>query len=424
MVIFPTYGPPFAPAPNIRGSESTSPGLGSRLKILVPVLLVAIAIALGLRYWYHRSGSADIALSGRIEGHETDLAAKVGGRVVKVSVEEGDRVQPGVVVARLEDGQLQAQLAAAKAQVGAAQQQVNQAQLQVAVLASQIEEARLVLQQSQGDSSGRIDQAKAAVAAAQAQLAEAQAQVGEAESALTLAHADRDLIASLVDRGAVPRQQFDQAETRFQSAKKGLAARQAAVTAAQQQVTAARGTFTQAQSGGLTPELRSVQVSRLTTQQQQARAQLATSQANLKQALAVEQEVAARLADLTITSPINGVVLTRTAEPGEVVAAGAPLLTVIDLASVYLRGYIPEAQVGRVRVGQPAQVFLDSAPDQPLAATVAAIDTEASFTPENIYFKEDRVTQVFGLKLALTNPQGLAKPGMPADGKIILTAQP
>ncbi|XGB42054.1 MAG: efflux RND transporter periplasmic adaptor subunit [Nodosilinea sp. LVE1205-7] len=196
------------------------------------------------------------------------------------------------------------------------------------------------------------------------------------------------------------------------------------MTAAQQQVTAARGTFTQAQSGGLTPELRSVQVSRLTTQQQQARAQLATSQANLKQALALEQEVAARLADLTITSPINGVVLTRTAEPGEVVAAGAPLLTVIDLDSVYLRGYIPEAQVGRVRVGQPAQVFLDSAPDQPLAATVAAIDTEASFTPENIYFKEDRVTQVFGLKLALTNPQGLAKPGMPADGKIILTAQP
>jgi HlyD family secretion protein len=159
----------------------------------------------GLRYWNYRSRATDIALSGRIEGHETDLAAKVGGRVVKVSVEEGDRVQPGVVVARLEDGQLQAQLAAAKAQVGAAQQQVNQAQLQVAVLASQIEEARLVLQQSQGDSSGRIDQAKAAVAAAQAQLAEAQAQVGEAESALTLAHADRDRIASLVDsRGGSP----------------------------------------------------------------------------------------------------------------------------------------------------------------------------------------------------------------------------
>ncbi|MFZ4639190.1 MAG: HlyD family secretion protein [Nodosilinea sp.] len=415
--------PLLTPTGNTPTPGSASSGLGSKLKILVPLLLLIIGFGVGLRYWNHRSRATDIALSGRIEGHETDLAAKTSGRVVKISVEEGDRVQTGTVVARLEDAQLQAQLAAAKAQVGAAQQQVNQAQLQVAVLTNQIGEARLVLQQSQGDSSGRIDQAKAAVAAAQAQLVEAQAQVGEAESALTLAHADRDRLASLVDQGAVPRQQFDQAETRFQTATKALAARQAAVTAAQQQVTAARGTLTQAQSGGLTPELRSVQVGRLTTQRQQAQAQLAASQANLKQAQAVEQEVIARLADLTITSPINGVVVTRTAEPGEVVAAGAPLLTVVDLASVYLRGYIPEAQVGLVRVGQQAQVFLDSAPDQPLAATVAAIDTEASFTPENIYFKEDRVTQVFGLKLALTNPQGLAKPGMPADGKIVLTSE-
>lgn len=415
--------PLLTPTSNTPTPGSASAGLGSKLKILVPLLLLIIGFGVGLRYWNYRSRPTDIALSGRIEGHETDLAAKASGRVVKISVEEGDRVQTGTVVARLEDAQLQAQLAAAKAQVGAAQQQVNQAQLQVAVVTNQIGEARLVLQQSQGDSSGRIDQAKAAVAAAQAQLVEAQAQVGEAESTLTLAHADRDRIASLVDQGAVPRQQFDQAETRFQAARKVLAARQAAVAAAQQQVTAARGSFTQAQSGGLTPELRSVQVSRLTTQHQQAQAQLAASQANLKQAQAVEQEVAARLADLTITSPINGVVLTRTAEPGEVVAAGAPLLTVVDLASVYLRGYIPEAQVGLVRVGQRAQVFLDSAPDQPLAATVAAIDTEASFTPENIYFKEDRVTQVFGLKLALTNPQGLAKPGMPADGKIVLTSE-
>ncbi|MBU6229380.1 MAG: HlyD family efflux transporter periplasmic adaptor subunit [Cyanobacteria bacterium REEB459] len=415
---------PLAPARNTPRSEAAASGLRSKLKLLVPLGLLVIGLAVGLRYWNHRSRPADIALSGRIEGHETNLAAKVGGRVVKISVEEGDRVQAGAVVARLEDTQLQAQLAAARAQVGAAQQQVNQAQLQVTVLTNQIEEARLALRQSQGDSNGRLNQVTATVGAAQAQLAAAQAQVQEAESALGLARSDRDRITNLVDRGAVPRQQFDQVETQVQTVTKLLAARRAAVTAAQQQVIAARGSLTQAQSGELTAGMRSLQVNRLTTQRQQAQAQLAASQANLKQAQALEQEVAARLADLAITSPISGVVLTRTAEPGEVVAAGSPLLTVIDLASVYLRGYIPEGQVGLLRVGQPAQVFLDSAPDQPLAATVAAIDTEASFTPENIYFKEDRVTQVFGLKLALTNPQGLAKPGMPADGKIVLRSQP
>jgi HlyD family secretion protein len=92
----------------------------------------------------------------------------------------------------------------------------------------------------------------------------------------------------------------------------------------------------------------------------------------------------------------------------------------VNLEEVYLRGYIPEGEVGDVRVGQPAQVFLDSAPNEPLEATVSAVDTEASFTPENIYFRDDRVTQVFGLKLSIENPGGFAKPGMPADGEILL----
>ncbi len=92
----------------------------------------------------------------------------------------------------------------------------------------------------------------------------------------------------------------------------------------------------------------------------------------------------------------------------------------VDLNQVYLRGFIPEGQIGNVRVGQAAQVYLDSAPDRPLAAKVAAIDSEASFTPENIYFREDRVQQVFGVRLTIDQPDGFAKPGMPADAEIEL----
>jgi HlyD family secretion protein len=131
----------------------------------------------------------------------------------------------------------------------------------------------------------------------------------------------------------------------------------------------------------------------------------------------------AQLGNLTITSPISGTVTVRSVEPGVVVSPGKTLLTVLDLNTVYLRGFIPQGQIGQVHVGQAAKVFLDSAPDRPFTARVSAIDAEASFTPENIYFKQDRVQQVFGVRLTIEQPDGLAKPGMPADAEIVLEDQ-
>jgi HlyD family secretion protein len=92
----------------------------------------------------------------------------------------------------------------------------------------------------------------------------------------------------------------------------------------------------------------------------------------------------------------------------------------VNLAEVYLRAFVPEGSIGRVRVGQPARVYLDSAPATPIQAAVLRIDPEASFTPENTYFREDRVKQVVGVKLALHGAIGFAKPGMPADGEILV----
>ena len=111
---------------------------------------------------------------------------------------------------------------------------------------------------------------------------------------------------------------------------------------------------------------------------------------------------------------------TRTAEPGEVVTAGTPIITLIDLERVYLRGFVPEGEIGHVRVGQPARVYLDSAPTTPIDAVVMRIDPQATFTPENTYFREERVKQVVGVKLLLRGAVGFAKPGMPADGEILV----
>jgi HlyD family secretion protein len=90
------------------------------------------------------------------------------------------------------------------------------------------------------------------------------------------------------------------------------------------------------------------------------------------------------------------------------------------MASLYLRGFVPEENVGKLKVGQQAQVYLDSNPKEAIPATVIRVDPEAMFTPENTYFKDDRVKQVLGLKLGLQGAVGFAKPGMPADGQILV----
>jgi HlyD family secretion protein len=92
----------------------------------------------------------------------------------------------------------------------------------------------------------------------------------------------------------------------------------------------------------------------------------------------------------------------------------------LDLTKVYLRGFVPEGDIERVKLGQPARIYLDSHPRQPVDAVVSRIDPEASFTPENTYFRSDRVKQVVGVKLLVNNPTGNAKPGMPADGEILV----
>jgi HlyD family secretion protein len=101
--------------------------------------------------------------------------------------------------------------------------------------------------------------------------------------------------------------------------------------------------------------------------------------------------------------------------------AGTPLITLVDLEKVYLRGYVPEGRIGAVKSGQAARVFLDSSPDEPIEAYVSRIDPQATFTPENTYFRDDRVKQVVGVKLQLKGGVGFAKPGMPADGEILIS---
>jgi HlyD family secretion protein len=221
----------------------------------------------------------------------------------------------------------------------------------------------------------REQQAEAMVRQAEARLATAEAQLAQAEASYAQARWDRDAFAQLFQRGLIAEQQARQAENNERT-------QAAMVVAAKRQVSAAQADA------------------------DRARAQLEEARANRQ--------------DLRVVAPFAGTVATRTAEPGEVVTAGTPVITLIDLGRVYLRAFVPEGQIGRVRLGQPARVYLDSAPTQPIEAFVSRVDPQATFTPENTYFREERVKQVVGVKLQLRGAEGFAKPGMPADGEILV----
>jgi HlyD family secretion protein len=175
-----------------------------------------------------------------------------------------------------------------------------------------------------------------------------------------------------------------------------------------------------AQANLANPSIRESQVVGVEKQIAEQQAQIASVTAAMEQARAQLAEAEANRQDLTVRAPFDGTVMTRAAEPGEVVQAGTAIVTLLDLSKVYLRGFVPEGEIGKVAVGQSARIYLDSNQKQALNAVVIRVDPEATFTPENTYFRDDRVKQVVGLKLQLKSGIGFAKPGMPADGEILV----
>lgn len=157
------------------------------------------------------------------------------------------------------------------------------------------------------------------------------------------------------------------------------------------------------------------QVSVLGQQRAQADAQSDVAARSL--ALARE-----RLGRTRIYSPLSGRVLERLAEPGEVVAAGQPVVVVANLGRVRLKLFVSEADLGRLRLGAPVRIRVDAFPDRTFDARVAQVDAQAQFTPRDVHMKDERARTVYGVTLEAANPQGLLKPGMPADAWILWDA--
>jgi HlyD family secretion protein len=377
-----------------------------RIAVVAVIVLVAAIFIWKEFFAAPKIPDSIVVLSGRIEGDDSAIAPKTAGRILELRVREGDTVKAGDVIAILDDEQVRARENAARAVLQEAEAKQSSAQGQIAVLQEQMSQNQLQTDQAKVDAGGRVRQAEADLAAAEADLAQQQA-------AYQIAAFNKDAYAKLAKTGAVSEQQgLQYAATADQQA--------AAVISAKRRVDAAQGSLTTAKANLDNPGIRKSQVDLVGKQITQQNAEIANARASTEQARAELAEAEANRADLIVKAPFDGTVATRAAEPGEVVTAGTALITLIDLNKVYLRGFVPEGEIGKVKVGQSARLYLDSNPKQPVDAYVSRIDPQATFTPENTYFRDDRVKQVVGLKLQLKSGYGFAKPGMPADGEILV----
>jgi HlyD family secretion protein len=377
------------------------------IALVAGVVLIGTAILIWRVFFAApRIPDSIVVVSGRIEGDDSAVASKTTGRILEVRFREGDSIQAGDTIAILDDAQIRAREDQARDALNGASAKAVAAQEQIAVLEEQLQQSRLQLGQSKLDTEGHVGQAEADLATAQAELAQQQA-------AYQIAAFDRDAYTRLAKSGAVSERQGLQAST--------TADQQAAVVAAsRRRVEASQAALTTAKASLSNPDIRESQVASVRRQVAQQEAEVASAAAQTQQARAELAEANDNRQDLTIRAPFSGTVVTRAAEPGEVLVAGTAVITLLDLSKVYLRGFVPEGQIGKVKVGQPARVYLDSNPQKPVDAYVSRIDPQATFTPENTYFRDDRVKQVVGIKLQLTGGFGFAKPGMPVDGEILV----
>jgi HlyD family secretion protein len=399
---------PDAPASTPPDAPDAAAGRKRRLVRIGAVVVLVVVGVIVWRVFFSTPALPDsvVAVSGRIEGDDSAVASKTNGRILEVRVREGDTVNAGDVIAVLDDAQIRAREDQARAALSAAEAKGAAARAQITVLQQQLMQSRLQVGQSKLDTQGHVRQAEAELAAAQSDLAQQQA-------SYSIAAFDKDAYTRLAKSGAVSeRQGLQAAATADQQA--------AAVAAAKRRVEAAQAALTTAQGTLSNPDIHESQVNGMRDQITQQQAEVASAAAETQQAQAQLAEAQDNRNDLTIRAPFAGTVVTRAAEPGEMMTAGTAIVTLLDLTKVYLRGFIPEGQIGDVKVGQAAHIYLDSAPHTPVDAYVSRIDPQATFTPENTYFQNDRVKQVVGIKLQLKAGFGAAKPGMPADGDVLV----
>ena len=331
-----------------------------------PVPLLALAAAVFVAGCAEEAPTDRIRATGHVEATETRIAPEVGGRILTLTVKEGDRVTPGQVVMTLDTRDVALAMDRAKAERAGAD-----AQLRLILAGARQEDIRQ----------------------AQAQIETARAELSAAKAELEAAQQDLERFETLLRNNSGSRKQRDDAATRRDVARDRLASLDSRVRNAEEALAKLRA--------GARPE-----------EVDAARARVAAVDAQI----ATLQKSAG---DATVTSPVGGIVTEKLVEAGELISPRAPALLVVDLDRAWADVFVPEPAVPRIALGQPATIHTDAG-GAPLAGTVSYISPKAEFTPRNVQTAEERSKLVYRVRISVDNKDGILKQGMPVEAEIPL----
>lgn len=376
-------------------------------KILIPVILAALVLAVAgysLRNVFGNRG--EFVISGIIEADDIHVGSKVGGRVLKVAVKEGQAVQAGETLVLLEPTELNAALAGAQASLR--QADAKFALLNAGYRKEEIEQAEAAVRQAQAELDQQISgprQQEIAQAAADWQAAKAQAENARKFRGRMEDLAKRDLIAKQEFDDALTKS--DEAEQKMKSARERYdlllaGTRKEEVERARQRWAEADAKRRQLRAG-----YRKEEVAQAKSEMEAARARL--------------EQIQSQLDETVIKAPVDALVEALDLQPGDLVGAGKPVATLLRTGSLWVRAYLPEARLGAVQPGLKVKVRVDSFPDKNFSGAVRRIHRQGEFTPRNIQTHEERVLQVFQVEVVIADADRMLRPGMNAD---VTIAQP
>lgn len=335
----------------------------SKLLILGATVLLSVSL-LGCS---KQNEDSNLYVSGTVEATETAISAEAAGKIKEITVEEGNTVQKGTVVARIDS----------------------------TIQALQVQQAEAALKGAQASSKQtRTGNREELIAQARAGVAQVDALVKGAKESVDNALDNLNRIKTLTADGGATTQQLSDAQTRYETTKAQLEAYQAQRRSAQEQLDLLKN--------GSTKETISI-------------ADANTSQAQVNLAVAKAQ-----LAKTSVVSPGKGVISTVNFNEGEFAAPGSPIFTLTDTEDLWIRVYVSEKELPKVKIGQKAEIYVDAYPDEAFHGIISYISSTSEFTPKNLQTAEERVNMVFAVKIKITDGKDKLKPGLPADVKIIL----